>query len=352
MSAVAQPTDGRRLQFTLPSDRIADGPIEAEGRRRDDRLLLVARQADEPIDHVRMRNLPHVLQPGDLLVTNDSATLPAAVAAGDGTLVHVAGERDDGQWLVELRIPCGAGSHPLPDAAVGQLVDLPGAAHLRLMAPVTESATGVRLWRADVTGTGPRVPWLLHHGRPIRYGCSSRRWPLEAYQTVFSRKLGSAEMPSAARGFTHRLVRRLGASGIGLATITLHTGVSSGEVDEQPSPEAFRVDDAAVAAIGATRARGGRVIAVGTTVVRALESAVDDSGVVRTAAGWTELIVTPERGVRAVDGLLSGWHEPEASHLELVEAVAGAETLQRSYAAAIEGAYQWHEFGDFHLVLP
>lgn len=342
----------RRLDFTLPRDRIADAPIEARGRARDDGLLLVAHRDDPRLGHVRMRDLPEALRPGDLLVVNDSATLPAAVPAADGSLVHVAGERADGSWIVELRIPCGAGSHPLSDAHAGQVLELPGGVRMRLAAALTESTAGVRLWIAEVTGVGARIPWLQRHGRPIRYGCTSHRWPLSAYRTVFATVPGSAEMPSAARGFTRRVVRRLRARGVELGTITLHTGVSSAEAGEGPHAEWFRVDGRAASMVRIAREEGRRVIAVGTTVVRALETAVDEAVGVGPASGWTELVVTPQRGVRAVDGLLTGWHEPEATHLDLIEAVAGAATLERSYAAAIDAGYLWHEFGDFHLILP
>jgi S-adenosylmethionine:tRNA ribosyltransferase-isomerase len=350
--AEAELTPPRRLDFTLAPERIADAPIEERGDARDQGLLLVASRGGAWIEHVRMRDLPEVLRPGDLLVVNDSATLPAGVPTRDGTLVHVAAERADGTWIVELRIPCGQGSHPLPDARAGQVIDAPGGARLRLVDALTRSSDGVRLWIADVTGVDARIPWLLRYGRPIRYGCTQQRWPLAAYQTVFAAVPGSAEMPSAARGFTRPLVRRLHARGIELATITLHTGVSSAEAGERPHPEWFRVDDRAAAAVRNARDERRRVIAVGTTVVRALESAVDGAGVVRPATGWTELVVTPQRGVRAVDGLLTGWHEPEASHLELIEAVAGRATLEHSYAAAVDAGYLWHEFGDFHLILP
>jgi S-adenosylmethionine:tRNA ribosyltransferase-isomerase len=342
----------RRLAFDLPPQRIADAPIEARGRMRDEALLMVTRRADATVEHVRMWDLPDVLRPGDLLVVNDSATLPAAVPAADGTVLHVAGEHADGTWIVEVRIPCGAGSHPLPTATVGQVIALPGGARVRLVAPLSTTADGVRLWRAAASGVPSRIQWLLRHGRPIRYGCTSRRWPLAAYQTVFAAVPGSAEMPSAARGFTRRLVRRLQATGVDLATVTLHTGVSSADAGERPQPEWLRVDDRAAAAVNTARGSGRRVIAIGTTVVRALESATDDRGTVRPASTWTDLVVTPQRGVRALDGMLTGWHEPAASHLDLIEAVAGTATLERSYAAAISGDYLWHEFGDFHLILP
>ena len=163
---------------------------------------------------------------------------------------------------------------------------------------------------------------------------------------------GSAEMPSAGRPFTPEVITRLVAKGVGVTPIVLHTGVASLEADELPYPEHARVAPSTAARVNATHAAGGRVVAVGTTVVRALESAVDDGGTVHPFDGWTDLVITPERGVRAVDGLLTGWHEPEASHLLMLEAVAGRELLERSYAASLAEGYQWHEFGDVHLILP
>lgn len=341
----------RRMSFTLPADRIADAPIEARGGRRDDGLLLVAHRAGGDMLHRRMRDLADVLRAGDLLVVNDSATVPAAVPAADGSVLHVATTLPDGSWLVEVRMPCGAGSRPLPDVRPGHTLDLPGLV-VRVTEPFTHSGDGVRLWRAEPTPAVDRVPWLQRHGRPIRYGCTERHWSLSAYQTTFARVPGSAEMPSAARGFTPELVERLRRRGVELATITLHTGVSSAEAGERPHPEWFAVSERAAAQVRSTHDAGRRVIAVGTTVVRALESAADADHVVRAGHGWTDEIITPRRGAPTVDGLLTGWHEPKASHLDLIEAVAGRDLLERSYAAAIDGSYLWHEFGDFHLILP
>jgi S-adenosylmethionine:tRNA ribosyltransferase-isomerase len=124
--------------------------------------------------------------------------------------------------------------------------------------------------------------------------------------------------------------------------------VSSQERGERPYPERYRVPRATAERVNAAR----RVIAVGTTVVRALETVADEDGTVHAGEGWTSLVVTPERGVRAVDGLITGWHEPDASHLLMLEAIAGRELLGRSYAAAVSHGYRWHEFGDSHLILP
>ncbi|MCF0090474.1 MULTISPECIES: S-adenosylmethionine:tRNA ribosyltransferase-isomerase [unclassified Streptomyces] len=200
------------------------------------------------------------------------------------------------------------------------------------------------------------VPGLLRrHGRPIRYAYTERDQPLSAYQTVFALPgadgAGSAEMPSAARPFTPRLVAELVSRGVQFAPLTLHTGVASAEAHEPPYPEGFAVPEASARLVNAARAGGGRVVAVGTTAVRAVESAAGADGIVRACAGWTDLVVTPGRGVRVVDGLLTGLHEPEASHLLMLEAVAGREAVERGYEEALAGRYLWHEFGDVHLLL-
>jgi S-adenosylmethionine:tRNA ribosyltransferase-isomerase len=248
-------------------------------------------------------------------------------------------------------------------------VRLTGGVRLVLEEPLSER--GLRLWWARVYGA--EVSGLLRdHGRPIRYAYTDRDQPLSAYQTVFALQTadgaGSAEMPSAARPFTSGLVTELVSRGVLFAPVTLHTGVASAQAHEPPYPEWFEVPEASAWLINAVRAgragreplvrrdsggrAGGRVVAVGTTAVRAVESAVGPDGWVRAAEGWTDLVVTPEHGVRVVEGLLTGLHEPEASHLLMLEAVAGRAAVDRGYAAALDGLYLWHEFGDVHLILP
>jgi S-adenosylmethionine:tRNA ribosyltransferase-isomerase len=205
---------------------------------------------------------------------------------------------------------------------------------------------------AAVVGNEDLSRALNEHGRPIRYRYVERDWPIDAYQTVFADQPGSAEMPSAARPFSEALVTVLVRRGVGLSPITLHTGVSSLEGHELPYPERFEVPAATASAINAVHAAGGHVIAVGTTVVRALETTVDRAGVVHPAEGWTDTVITPQRGVRAVDGLITGWHEPEATHLAMLEAVAGRPALVDAYSDAFASGYLWHEFGDSHLLLP
>ncbi|HEY2769690.1 MAG TPA: S-adenosylmethionine:tRNA ribosyltransferase-isomerase [Solirubrobacteraceae bacterium] len=339
--------------FELPRALEASEPPEARGVARDRVRLLVAMRARREILHARFDELPDALDPGDLLVANVSATLPAALSAvragGAPVRVHVAtrAPRLGPAWrVVELRSPDGA--RPLAGRA-GEELDLGAGASLRLIAPY---ASGARLMLAQFDGPATVEDVLVAQGQPIRYGYARRRWPLATYQNVYARTPGSAEMPSAGRPFTPELITRLAAAGVLFAPITLHCGVSSPERHESPFPEQFEVPERTAELIAAVRGWGGRVIAVGTTAVRALESAADPDGVVRGRSGWTGLVIGPERGVRAVDGLITGWHEPEASHLQMLEAIAGPELLGDSYRAALDHGYLWHEFGDSHLILP
>jgi S-adenosylmethionine:tRNA-ribosyltransferase-isomerase (queuine synthetase) len=333
--------------FTLPPELEAHDPPEARGLARDGVRLLVSRRSSGQISHHGFRDLPGLLLPGDLLVVNTSATLPAAVRAGGGLAVHFSTPLPDGAWLTELRQVKGKISIPNGAGYPGQVIPLPGGADLTLVS----RATG-RLWRGRLSVAV--VPYLLHHGIPIRYSYVRRDWPLQAYQTVFAREPGSAEMPSASRPFTTAMVTDLAARGVLIAPLTLHAGVSSLEADEDPYPEPYDVPPATARLVNHVRANGGRVIAAGTTVVRALETAAlgRAGGSAGPSAGWTSHVVTPETGVAAVDGLLTGLHEPRSSHLRMLAAFAGPELLSRCYEAAVTARYLWHEFGDVHLLLP
>jgi S-adenosylmethionine:tRNA ribosyltransferase-isomerase len=348
------------MEFELPSGLEASAPPEERGRGRDDVRLMVARRSSGTIEHRRFGDLPDLLRPGDLLVVNTSATIPAALrgnVAGVPALLHLSG-RTGGEQVVELRRPDpgGRGSAPWLDAEAGTVVSLPDGGEAELIRPIGGSAGhtggGVRLWAARLALPTFTEAYLAVHGRPIRYRHLDRERPLAAYQTIFGLEPGSAEMPSAARPFTAELVTRLVACGVGVAPIVLHCGVSSPEAGEPPQPEYFRVPAKTAASVNAARRGGGLVVAVGTTSVRALESASGAEGQVVAVEGWTELVVGPERGLRVVDGLVTGWHEPRSSHLAMLEAVAGRWLLEASYLAALESGYLWHEFGDSHLILP
>ncbi|MFD9481611.1 S-adenosylmethionine:tRNA ribosyltransferase-isomerase [Streptomyces nojiriensis] len=350
--------EGLYITDILPQ-LVARIPAEQRGPGlgRDAVRLLVS-QGGERVSLHAFRELPGLLRAGDVLVVNTSATLAAAVDArlgGEDLVVHFSTRGDDGRWAVELRAPDGGGTtRPRAGGPAGAMLELPGGRRLTLEEPLAAGAD--RLWWARPSPAPGGVPALLRaYGRPIRYAYTERDQPVSAYQTVFAVPAadgsGSAEMPSAGRPFTAELVARLVSRGVQFAPLVLHTGVASQEAHEPPYPERYEVSATTAGLVNAARAAGGRVIAVGTTAVRALESAADARGRVRPAAGWTDLMVTPERGVRVVDGLLTGLHEPEASHLLMLEAVAGRAAVRLGYAEALARLCLWHEFGDVHLLL-
>jgi S-adenosylmethionine:tRNA ribosyltransferase-isomerase len=333
----------RPLDFSLPPELEAREPPEARGLRRDQVRLLVTYRADDRIVHARFADLPEFLRAGDLLVANDSATLPAALSArrpdGSEIALHLSTRLPGRLWVVEPR---------KAEVSAGEALALPGGATATVLAPYADSR---RLWVARLDLAAPFLEYLHRWGRPIAYPYVRGEWPLEMYQTVYAAEPGSAEMPSAGRAFSPDVIEQLTHRGVGFVTLTLHTGVASLEEHEPPYEEAYHVPPETANAVQAARAAGGQVIAVGTTVVRALESAADERGRVIASRGWTDLVITPERGVRVVDALLTGFHEPRATHLAMLEAIAGRAHLERAYRAALEGRYLWHEFGDLHLIL-
>lgn len=362
--------------FELADELTATEPPEYRGRRRDEVRLLVA--GADGIEQATFRELARFLAPGDLVVVNTSATIAAEVDArllsgmdantgtntGTNTgirpssprpaVLHLATQLDDGDVVIELR-EAPAARRPILDARPGDHVELPTGPHLLLLAPYPDPSrpTGsTRLWRAHPQPAATLSELAGPTARPIAYGYLSRRWPLRDYQTIFGRDPGSAEMPSAGRPFTGRVLADLAARGVRVAPITLHTGVSSQDAGEGPQAERYSVPAATAQLVTDTRRAGGRVVAVGTTVTRALESATSADRVTRAATGWTSLVIGPDRPIRVVSGLVTGWHDPQASHLMLVEAIAGAELTQRAYDAAVAARYRWHEFGDSCLLLP
>jgi S-adenosylmethionine:tRNA ribosyltransferase-isomerase len=333
----------------FPEVRPACEPPEVRGRGRDDVALLVARRSEGSLEPARFGELGRFLRAGDLLVVNDSATIAAALAGradGDPVVVHLSTPLGGRRWVVEVR---GAEFGRVQRPQIGAPIELAAGGRLRVARAYRGSE---RLVEAELDVPGDADAFVSRHGAPIRYGHCLERWPLQAYQTVFARRPGSAEMPSAGRPFSGELVASLVTLGVLIAPVTLHAGVSSLERDEQPYPERYRVPAATARVVNAVRAWGGRVVAVGTTVVRALETVAGADGVIRAGAGRTDVVVTPERGIWCVDGLITGFHEPESSHLWMLEAVAGRELLERSYAAAEALALRGHEFGDAELILP
>lgn len=336
------------LLFERPEGLEATAPPEAEGRSRDDVRLLVS--TPDGHTHATFRDLPGFLRTGDLLVVNDSATVAASVPSRNrlGSFrLNVSTRFGPRLWLTE---PRWGPDRPGPLAIESGDRFQTCAGDVVVLAPYPGAD---RLWFVE----GDLELAMARCGEPIRYGYVRSAQPLDAYQSIFSRVPGSAEMPNAARPFTHHIVNELLDLGVRFATVRLHTGVSSLEVetedveDHPVLPEPFRVSDETAEVVNRTRADGGRVIAVGTTVVRALESAVEGDEL-RAAEGFTRVFIHPDRGVNAVDGMLTGLHDPAASHLAMLYAVAGKDLVRAGYEELVAGGYRWHEFGDSHLLLP
>ena len=339
----------QELVFEQPRELFASTPVETEHGARDAVRLLVTTPSGHR--HATFADLPRFLSAGDLLVANESATLAASLEArgssGSYTL-DLSTRYADGLWLAEPRWdPAHPGPMPIEAGEEARV----GDATVRYVAPYP----GIpRLW--FITADRPLEPILQRAGVPIHYGYVQKVWPLDTYQSLFSRVPGSAEMPSAARPITPKIREALEVAGVRFTSVLLHSGVSSLEietdqVEEQAVyPEPFEVSSATADLVNRTRDSGHRVIAIGTTVVRALESAWTPDGV-RPRRGFTRLFVHPGNPVRSVDGLLTGFHDPVTSHLAMLAALIGLPRVMEAYRAAIASGYRWHEFGDSHLIL-
>ncbi len=325
---------------------------------------------DDRVVHSRFGDLPEFLRAGDTLVVNTSGTMNAALPAerSDGTplTVHLSTHLPADLWVVELR--SSSGDEPVLDGKSGEVLSLPAGASMVLHTPYLSERRqrdeeSNRLWISTLNLPVNLNDYLDLNGSPIRYGYVRESWPASYYQTVYATEVGSAEMPSAGRAFTPELITRLVANGVSVVPLILHTGVASLEDDEPPYEEFYRVPPETAAAINTARTAGRRVVAVGTTVVRALETVTDRDGSTHPGEGWTDLFITPERGIRSVDAMLTGLHEPRSTHLSMLEALvgsvseyplstSGAEHLEVAYSEALKRGYLWHEFGDLHLILP
>jgi S-adenosylmethionine:tRNA ribosyltransferase-isomerase len=346
------------LNFTLSSELEAGEPPEARGLARDEVRLMVSRCATNQVVHTRFRQIGDFLQAGDLLVINTSGTLNAALPARredqQSFELHLSTHLPTDQWVVEMRAfldEQGRTTGPFYALQAGESFTLPAGGRAILHAPYVPGQAEPRLWLASLDLPTSLHPYLTHYGFPIRYSYVRKDWPSSYYQTVYVTEMGSAEMPSAGRAFTPGLLTELIARGIQIAPLLLHTGVASPENHEPPYAEYYRVPEPTARLVNAAHAAGQRVIAVGTTVVRALETVTTEDGQTHAGEGWTELVITPQRGLHAVNGLLTGLHEPLSTHLAMLESLAGRAHLEITYREALKQRYLWHEFGDLHLLL-
>ncbi len=317
---------------------------------RDHARLLVLQRFDRSLAHRRVEELPNLLRPGDLLVVNNTKVLAARVAgrkSSSGAEVEVLFVKDLGDAIWEVLIK--------GTFRPGQIIEL-GAEATAVVIERGAIRTTVR-----VESPIPFSEWLRQHGRmPLpRY---MKRAPTdqdrEWYQTLFALREGAIAAPTAGLHFTPGLLARLRQSGIGLTAVTLHVGVGTFKPvtvdqieDHQMGAEWIEVGAEAVRSIAQVRAAGGRIVSVGTTVVRALETAARADGQIRPYCGETDIFMTPGFSFKVVDALLTNFHLPRTTLLMLVSALAGTEFLRQAYADAVRERYRFYSYGDAMLIL-
>ncbi len=345
------------LNFSLPAELYAKEPPEKRGIPRDQVKLMIIDRRQGEVVHSRFDHIMEFLKPGDLLVFNSSRTLPASLQGCCGSKgpcmeVRLAQHLPDDTWMALL--VCKRGDPFSCGLRAGLTIDF----GMGLQAEVKNVDSRIpRLWNLSFNQEGTVLIDLIYRlGQPIRYEYISSPWDLDYYQTVYAREPGSAEMPSAGRAFTWKMLFDLKNKGVDSAYITLHTGLSSyldDELDRQhpASEEEYFIGQMAAERINKTRTNNGRVIAVGTTVVRALESAAEEDHPVSEGHAYTRLHINHDHRLKIADGLLTGLHEPEASHLDLLSAFLPPSKIREAYDEAIERGYLWHEFGDLNLII-
>ncbi len=347
------------FDFSLPKLLECARPTEVRGITRDGVRLMVSRRSNDRIHHNRFSEIGQFLKEGDVLIINTSGTMNAAIPTrlpnGQEARIHLSTKLSQEEWLVEIRQVIGHKTKRFKGLKEGAFFSLPQGAKAKITAPFYQNKKErdhIQLWKARFFLNELMEDYLEKNGHPIQYGNLDKKYPPAFYQTVFADEKGSAEMPSAGRAFTPKLVTQLMVKGVQFAPVVLHTGVSSLEIGEKPYPEYYRVPLFSASLINRAREEDRRIIAVGTTAIRAVESSLDENtGRVIPSEGMTELYITPGRGLKVVNAMLTGFHEPKASHLLMLEALASRRHLVKAYEAAIEKKYQWHEFGDLHLIV-
>ncbi|MEO8110925.1 MAG: S-adenosylmethionine:tRNA ribosyltransferase-isomerase [Ginsengibacter sp.] len=343
------------IQFDLPPNLACPKPTEERKIKRDEVRLLVTTKSGS-IGHTIFNHLTTFLKEGDVLVVNTSATIPSALPIllpndKKGKL-HFSTKLNDKQWLVEIREITGNKTKRWKEGKEEMVFHLPTLTAITLKQKFYKNDKWLDLWIAEFNNDLHVENYLEAFARPIQYEHLEKQYPLSYYQTFFSFHPGSSEMPSAGRGFTPGLIERLLKKGIVIVPVLLHTGVSSLEEYETPYPEYMEIDPVAAAVINTAKRENRRIIGVGTTVVRAVESAANEQAIVTPSQGKTELFIDENYSMKIINGLLTGFHEPKATHLNMLQAIAGYGHIERAYHAAIEGGYYWHQFGDLHLILP
>ncbi|MFK7936460.1 MAG: S-adenosylmethionine:tRNA ribosyltransferase-isomerase [Saprospiraceae bacterium] len=342
------------INFNLPNHLACPKPTELRNISRDDVRLLVT--SDNGVEeHTYFRNFTDYLKAGDVLVVNTSATqlaaFPIVLPNGKKGRIHFSTQMNNTEWLAEIRVIKGNKTVRWQAGEVNMVFELAAGLTIQLKSNFYESRTMLNLWRVEIKTVRDFQSYRNEYGQPIRYENLDKPYPLDYFQTFFSFHAGSSEMPSAGRGFTPELIDKLLQKGVVFAPILLHTGVSSLEENESPYPEYFEVNPITAAILNHAKSNDNRIISVGTTAIRAVESATNEVGKVISQKGHTNLYIKSDYQMKTVNSLLTGFHEPKASHLHMLQALAGVRHIARAYTAAIDHAYYWHQFGDLHLIL-
>ncbi|MYL32450.1 S-adenosylmethionine:tRNA ribosyltransferase-isomerase [Pontibacillus yanchengensis] len=333
--------------FHIPEFLHAEVPPEHKGMSRDEVRLMVLQEDEDSAYHKRFEEIDQFLEDGDVIVLNNSRTIPPVLK---GCL---------GKQNVEIRLSRKISTNQWEALLLGTFrqINVPIQFPEGLEATISGLGSEPPLVTLSFSkGGSSLLDYIYRYGEPVRYEYIHHPWPLETYQTVYGAIPGSVEMPSAGRAFTWDLLSKLKAKGVQTTYIQLHAGLSYYEQNRWPNPknhpEAFNVPEETARLITQAKQNSNRVIAVGTTVVRALESAVNEHGEVKAISGITRLYIDQNHRVITVDGLLTGFHEPEASHLHMLTAFLPEKKLMKAYGEALHKGYLWHEFGDMNLILP
>ncbi len=335
--------------FFLPDYLNASLPPERRGIRRDQVRMMVLERETGHVSHDRFFQLENYLNSGDVLVLNNSRTIPAAFKAdwvrggkviGSDVELRLARKRTGAVWEV---------LSTQPNVKQGDFFKISASLEAKVVGEVFKSP--LLIMQFSLQGE-EFYDAIYSVGYPVRYEYIKIPWQLDYYQTVFASQPGSIEMPSAGRAFSWEILMKLQEKGVKVVYLQLHTGLSYLLDDQNPhSPEElyeeYSISQEAMDEIWKAKAEGGKIIAGGTTAVRALETAAAKS----LLNGWTNLYVTSEYQLQLVDGIITGFHEPKASHLDMLSAFVNEAALFKAYTAAIEKHYLWHEFGDINLII-
>ncbi|RHW42059.1 S-adenosylmethionine:tRNA ribosyltransferase-isomerase [Neobacillus notoginsengisoli] len=334
------------IAFHLPLSLNASAPPERRGVRRDHVRMMVLSKETGHACHDQFYHLDRYLASGDVLVLNNSRTIPAILKgrAASTSLeleIRLARKIDDRRWHALL----------VSTEGVKEGETIVFSAQLQGVVEKTTPDSPLSMIRFSKSGTS-LFNEIYSIGEPVRYEYIEDPWDLDYYQTVFASHPGSVEMPSAGRAFTWEMLFKLRKKGVKITFIQLHTGLSyflNDRWDHHPSKntEQYIVPTESWNEIISAKLSGKRVIAAGTTVVRALETAIETNEL----SGWTNLYIHPGYQLKVADGILTGLHEPEASHLAMLSAFISQEKLCQAYQEAVEEKYLWHEFGDMNLIL-